>query len=128
MNVPQLINEFHCHPAEYNVITDRTLYYLIQRSHDYSNLFYISPPIGNRGRLNPNTPDTDLEPFPSAPSDPLTYNPLGLWCAMCVMGDQDGDEQDRPRQKEVRKASARFLVFWTCRWMTVVISCPDCPD
>jgi len=86
------------------LITDSVRYLLIRRVSDdvdetYQAHFQLSLPLGNRGILDLDSPESDLSPaFVRPPS--LCHKPFGLWLALSF-DDPDPNADDSPvKQRE----------------------------
>ena len=86
------------------LITDSARYLLIRRVSDdvdetYQAHFQLSLPLGNRGILDLDSPESDLSPaFVRPPS--LCHKPFGLWLALSF-DDPDPNADDSPvKQRE----------------------------
>jgi len=86
------------------LVTDSSRYLLIRRVSDdvdetYQAHFQLSLPLGNRGILDLDSPESDLSPaFVRPPS--LCHKPFGLWLALSF-DDPDPNADDSPvKQRE----------------------------
>lgn len=95
--------------ASTNLVTDSSRYLLFRRTIDdelrnevFRAHFRLSLPLGNRGLLNIDSPETDLEPVVVDGVDAsLCQKPFGLWLAISFDDPDRGADDDTPvKQKE----------------------------